>query len=140
MIDVNTGHLFIDNEHIVTPQMSFATIDGWQLGAYQKIREMGNGWSWIDVKNLKIDKLYLNISFLFNGKKIHGFTFTFQDMPYDTNPSWDSWNEEAEKANLARFNHWLDEQFGKERALEWGKVEAVYDPKSAGSVITLRYV
>jgi hypothetical protein len=140
MIDIKTGHLLIDNERKITPQTSLITIEKWQLGIAQNIRNMSNSWSWVDVKNLKINKLYLNISFLFNEKEIGGFTFTFQDKPYDMNPSWDSWSEEAEKENLVRFNNWLEEQFGEARAFEWGSVEAFYDSKSGGSSIKLSYV
>lgn len=140
MIDTKTGYLLIDNEHRVTPQTSLATIEKWQLGTSQTTRQIGNNWELVEVKNLKIDKLYLNISFLFHDKKINGFTFTFQDNPYDSNPSWDSWSKKVEETNLVRFNDWLDEQFGKTRELEWGKIEAFYDSKSAGSCITLSYV
>lgn len=140
MIDINTGHLLIDNEQTITPQITLATIEKWQLGTAQKTRRMGNTWDWVDVKNLKIDQLYLNISFFFKDNKIGGFTFTFQDKPYDLNPSWDSWSKEAEETNLVRFNNWLDQQFGEKRVLEWGKVKAFYDSKSAGSSIKLSYV
>lgn len=139
MIDVKTGHLLIDKEHRITPQTSLAIIEKWRLGTAQETRRMGNNWTWVDVKNLKIDKLYLNISFLFKNEKIDGFTFIFQDKPYDINPSWASWNKEVEQTNLVRFNHWLDEQFDEVRKLEWGKIEAVYDLKSAGSSIKLTY-
>ncbi|WP_375560609.1 hypothetical protein ACE193_23415 [Bernardetia sp. OM2101] len=140
MFDIKTGHLLIDNEHRITPQTSLSTIEKWQLGTSQKTQQMGNNWNWIEIKNLKIDKLYFNISFLFRDKKLDGFTFIFQDKPYDRNPSWDSWNKKVEETNLVRFNDWLDEQFGKERELEWGKIEAFYDSKSAGSSIKLKYI
>ncbi len=140
MIDVKTGHLLIDKEQIVTPLTSLATIEKWQLGLSQKTRNMGNDWSWVDVKNLHIDPLYLNISFLFKDKTICGYTFTFQEQPYDMNPSWASWSKEAEQNNLVRFNNWLEEQFGDAQALEWGTVRALYDSKSGGSSIELRYV
>ena len=139
MLDVKTGHLLIDNEHIITPQSSFSTIQKWQLGTSQKTRRMGNGWNWIDVKNLMIDDFYLNISFLFLSQRICGFTFVFQVQPYETNPSWDSWSKEAEKMKLVRFNNWLDERFGEIRELEWGKIKAFYDSRSGASVIKLRY-
>lgn len=139
MIDVKTGHLFIDNEHTITPQCDLATIEKWQLGTSQKTRRMGNGWNWVDVKNLHIEDLYLNISFLFHGQRMCGFTFVFQDKPYDLNPNWASWSKENEQKNLVRFNNWLDQQFDKKRALEWGKIQAFYDSKSGGSSIKLRY-
>ena len=140
MIDIKTGHLLIDNAHIITPQTTLATIEKWQLGIAQKTRSMDANWSWVDVKNIKINKLYFNISFLFKDKKIEGFTFVFQDKPYDMNPSWDSWSKEVEETNLVRFNNWLDEQFGEVGALKWGTVEAFYDLKSGGSSIKLTYV
>ncbi|MFT5645774.1 MAG: hypothetical protein ACI976_000448 [Aureispira sp.] len=140
MIDINTGHLLIDTECTITPQTSLATIEKWELDITQKTRSMGDRWNWVDVKNLKIKNLYLNISFFFKDKKIGGFTFTFQDKPYDLNPSWDSWSKETEETNLVRFNNWLEEQFGEVRTLEWGTVEAFYDSKSGGSSINLSYI
>ncbi|MGH1338810.1 MAG: hypothetical protein ACRBFS_22030 [Aureispira sp.] len=140
MIDVKTGHLLIDDQHTITPQTSLATIQQWQLGASQESRAMGNGIHWVDVKNLQIDQLYFNISFLFMEQRIDGCTLTFQDQPYEKSPSWDSWSKEVEEKNLIRFNNWLDEQFGAVRELDWGKIEAFYDVKSAGSSIRLKYV
>jgi hypothetical protein len=140
MIDVKTGHFLIDKEHLITPQTTLATIEKWQLGTSQKTRQVENTWSWLEVKNLNVGKLYLNISFFFKDEKMGGFTFTFQDKPYDPNPSWDSWSKEFEEKNLVRFNNWLDEELGEVRELEWGKVEAFYDSKSGGSSIKLSYV
>lgn len=140
MIDIKTGHLLIDNERIITPQTSLSTIKEWQLGITQNTRSLDTNWSWVDVKNIKIDLLHFNISFLFKDKKMDGFTFTFQDKPYDLNPSWDSWNKEAEEINLVRFNNWLEEQFGEVRVFDWGLLEAFYDSKSGGSSIKLSYV
>lgn len=140
MIDIKTGDFLIDTEHKITPQISLATIEKWKLGTFQKTQQMSNNWSLVDVKNIKIDKLYFNISFLFNNGKLDSFTFTFQEKPYDMNPSWDSWSKKVEEENLVRFNNWLDDQFGKERKLEWGKIEAFYDSKSAGSSIKLKYI
>jgi hypothetical protein len=139
MIDVKTGHLIIDDDHRITPQTSLVTIEKWQLGISQQTREIGNSWNWIEVKNLKIDTLYFNISFLFKEEKMTGFTFAFQEKSYDLNPSWDSWSKEAEETNLARFNNWLKDKFGERRVFEWGSIEAVYDVKSGGSSIKLSY-
>lgn len=139
MIDVETGHLLIDSERTVTPQSSLSTIEEWQLGTSQKTRRSGNGWNWVDVKNLAIDGVYLNVSFLFHGQKMRGFTFVFQAEPYEENPGWASWSRDAENINLVRFNGWLNEKFGETREFEWGKIQASYDSKSAGSSIRLRY-
>jgi hypothetical protein len=140
MIDVNTGHLLIDNERIITPKTNLAILERWQLSTSQKTREMEGDWNWVDVKNLKIDDLYFNISFLFKDKGIGGFTFTFQEEPYELIPSWASWSKEGEEANLVRFNNWLEEQFGEVRKFEWGEIQAFYDSKSGGSSIKLSYV
>jgi len=140
MIDAKTGQLLIDKERFITTQTSLATIEKWKLGTSQEIRQMGNTWRSVEVKNLKIDALYLNISFLFKDKKIAGFTFVFQEKPYEMHPSWDSWSKGKEQVNLVRFKNWLEEQFGELRSFEWGSVEAVYDPKSAGSSIKVHYI
>ena len=139
MIDVNTGIFSVDNKHSITHKTSLVTIEKWQLGDSQKTRSMNNEWDWVDIKNLKIDELYLNISFLFNDKIINSFTFTFQDKPYDTTPSWGAWNKETEMKNLVIFNNWLDKKFGKLRKFQWGEIQAYYDPKSASSSIKLSY-
>lgn len=140
MIDIKTGHLIIDKEHSITPQTSLTTIEKWQLGTSQKTRQMGANWISVEVKNLKIDEAYLNISFLFKDQKITGFTFVFQDKPYHLNPSWDSWSKEQEEQNLVRFKDWLEEEFGEAGVLEWGSIDAFYDAKSGGSSIKLTYV
>lgn len=139
MIDVKTGHLVLDEQHTVTPQTSLATLEQWQLGTSQETRQMGNNYQWMTIKNLQIDALYFNISFLFKDTRMAEVTFTFQDEPYATTPSWDSWSKEIEENNLLRFKEWLDQQLGEVRALEWGKVEALYDSKSAASSIKLSY-
>ena len=140
MIDVKTGHLIIDNNHSITPETGLISIETMQLGESQKVRKMGSGWTWVDVKNLKIYGHYLNISFLFHGQRIRGFSFVFQGKPYDLNPGWDSWSRKAEKENLLRFNDWLDERFDGKRKLEWGKVWAAYDARSSASSVGLRWV
>lgn len=140
MIDAKTGHLLIDKERKITPQTSLTTLEAWQLGNFQKTQQMGNAWNWVEVKNLSIDQFYLNISFLFKNTQIDGFTFVFQEEPYDLNPSWDSWAKEVEESNLVRFKEWLEEKFGKKRAFDWGSIEAFYDAKSGGSLIQVRYI
>ncbi|MFK7796345.1 MAG: hypothetical protein AB8E82_02750 [Aureispira sp.] len=140
MIDINTGHLVIDKERIITPQSKLATVESWELGSFQTTQQMADGWALVEVKNLLIQGLYINISFRFYGQKIDGFTFVFQNKPYEMNPSWESWSKEVEQANLVRFNNWLKEQFGEVGALEWGKIHALYDAKSAASSIQLNYI
>ena len=139
MIDLKTGHLLISEQYTLTPQTSLAALKKQLLDVPQNTREMGTDYQWVDVKNFKIDQLYFNISFLFKNQKIEGCTFTFQSDPYENSPSWGSWSKEAEETNLIRFNNWLDQQLDGARVLEWGKVEAYYDSKTAGSAIRLSY-
>lgn len=139
MIDIKTGHLVINKERTITPQSKLATVESWELGSFQKTQKMADGWTLVEVKNLLIKSLYINITFRFYGQKIDGFTFVFQDKPYDMNPSWESWSKEVEETNLVRFNHWLKEEFGEVSNLEWGEMQALYDAKAAASSIQVSY-
>jgi hypothetical protein len=55
-------------------------------------------------------------------------------------PSWANWSEEAEMNNKMQNDEWLLKVIGKPPyKYSWGEISSSYDPRSASSMITIRY-
>ena len=54
--------------------------------------------------------------------------------------SWNDWSETKAIQNKIEYDHWLNNEAGAQRVFQWGKIEALYDPKGGGSGIILRYI
>ncbi len=139
MIDAKSGNLEFGEEKIVTPSTDLCTIDLMNLGERQKLRGIGNGWNWYDVKNVQIEKDFFNFSFLFKHQTLTSLTLVFQDKPFEFNSGWESWSLEAERNNQKRFEAWLDKELGSERNFDWGTVSSNYNTKSGFSAISIEY-
>lgn len=140
MIHSESGQLKISETQVVSRFANFETIQSMNLGQTQELRDLKNGWMSYDVKNLKINNHYFNLSFLFFKQKMREVSFVFQEQAFNVETkNWSSWNENTEKEQAKYFNDWLDMILDGERNFEWGIVEAAYDSKSGFSSIKIRY-
>ncbi len=139
MIEPKSGRLVLGTDNCIVPFMALEAIQQMQLGETQKLRNMGNGWSWLDIKNLKLEVHFYNISFLFKQDILQGMTFVFQDEAYPLTASWDTWNEKEERAQAIHFNNWLDEILSNKRHFDWGEAWAGYDQRGGASSIRIKY-
>ena len=54
MIDKKTGFIELALDKIIKPNMPYNEIKNWEIGLSQTEMDMGNGWKWLDVRNVKI--------------------------------------------------------------------------------------
>ena len=139
MINKNTGYISLNEEIQLVPNSEFASIEKLKLGETQKVRDLGNGYKWLDIKNLLFDNHHFTFQLCFLNEKLTRITMVFQNTPFDLNPSWDSWSEEHEKERLTEYQNWLTKELGKIRNFDWGEVWAAYDPKGGFSSIGISY-
>ena len=139
MIDKNTGHIKLTDALELKPNSSFDFIESQKLGELQETRDIGNGYKWLDIKNIQIDNKYLIISLCFKEEKLSQLSMVMNDSPFDLNPDWSSWTEKQEKEDLKKYQNWLNQELGKETKFSWGEVKASYDSKGGFSSIGIRY-
>tara|TARA_B110000240_G_C13228293_1_gene337734 strand:- start:159 stop:581 length:423 start_codon:yes stop_codon:yes gene_type:complete len=139
MIDKINGHIRLNDSLYLEPNSSFKIIERQKLGELQEIRDMGNGYKWLDIKNIQIDNQYFIMSLCFLKEKLSQITMVTNDKPFDLNSGWDSWSEKAGKEKLKKFEKWLNKELAKERKFNWGEVWTDYDPRRGSSSIGIKY-
>lgn len=139
MIDKTKGHIRLNDSLNLEPNSSFEIIERQKLGVLQEIRDMGNGYKWLDIKNIQIDSQYFIMSLCFKKEKLSQLTMVINEKPFDLNSGWDTWSEKAEKEELKKFENWLNKELDKERKFSWGEVSANYDSRGGSSSIGIKY-
>ena len=139
MIDKTKGHIRLNDSIKIEPNSSFDLIERQELGGIQEIRDMGNGYKWLDIKNIQIDNQYFNMSLCFKEEILSQLTMMINDNPFDLNSDWNSWNEKVEKEKLKKYENWLNQELDKERKFNWGEVWSSYDPRGGFSSIMITY-
>ena len=139
MIDKTKGHIRLNDSLNLEPNSSFEMIERQKLGVLQEIRDMGNGYKWLDIKNIQIDNQYFIIFLCFKKEKLSQLTMVINDKPFELNSSWDTWSEKAEKEKLKKFENWLNKELDKERKFNWGEVWVNYDQREGSSSIGIKY-
>lgn len=139
MIDKKTGFVELAFDKTIKPTMSLGEIKSMDVGENLSETDMGNGWKWYNVKNVKIVDLYFIISFGFLNERLKELSFAFSNTKYDLSKGWESWNENEEGQKAVTFNNWLKAELGSEKTFGWGEVWADYDEKSGNSSIGIRY-
>lgn len=109
------------------------------LGEVREVRDMGNGYKWLDIKNIKIQNEYYIISLCFKEQELTELSMVVKDERFDLSSDWRTWSEEKEKEDLKKYQNWLDKELGKKTKFHWGDVWAAYDSKGGSSSIGIRY-
>lgn len=139
MIDKKTGFVELAFDKIIKPNMLCAEIKKFDIGESQTERDVGNGWTWLDVRNVKIADVYYIFSFAFYHDQLKELSFVFSPTKYDLGKGWESYSEKEERRNAIIFNNWLMAELGAEKKFSWGEVWAGYDEKGSNSDIGIRY-
>lgn len=139
MIDKENGHLNITNDIELAPNDSFEKISNLRLGEIQEVRDMKNGYKWLDTKNVKIDNEYFIFSFGFNNEKFEMLDFVVDNKRFDLRETWDNWTEEKERVKEQKFKEWVRDKLGHDGQFSWGQVFAGLDPKGGASSIFIKY-
>jgi hypothetical protein len=113
--------------------------------------EYSNGWSWERLEEPTSGSRWsIEVSFDPEG---HVSMAILTMMRADEPKGWASWSEAGEHGRRDEHTRWLEEQLGtawrkaavkrwadgEERSLPWGIVSSMYDSRSAGSSIVVRY-
>jgi hypothetical protein len=139
MIDKTKGYIRLTDSLKLEPNLSFDLIESQKLGEVQEIRDMGNGYKWIDIKNIQINNQYFIISLCFRKEELYQLSMVINDNRFDLNSGWDSWSEKIEEEKLKKHKNWLNQELNNERKFNWGEVWAEYDPRGGSSSIEIRY-
>ncbi|WP_347838222.1 hypothetical protein [uncultured Draconibacterium sp.] len=139
MIDITTGHITIDSNNSINPELTILELKNLNLGESQIETDLQNGWTRIQVNNLKIDNEYFLMTFSFLNSAIQIISFIVDNKPIQTNKSWYDYSIKNEKLKQKEYSDWLDRQIGSKRKFKWGEIESVLDNKGGGSSIVMRY-
>ena len=91
------------------------------------------------IGTFRADDLSLIISLWFFGKKLESVELVHHTAE-QFGSSWADWTEENELKRKAIHDAWLEKQLGKPPYIyDWGAVSSVYDERSGGSSIVVRY-
>ncbi|WP_319502490.1 hypothetical protein [uncultured Draconibacterium sp.] len=140
MIDIKTGHITIDSNNSINPNLTILELKNLNLGESQVETDFQNGWTSITVKNLKIENEYFLMTFSFFNSTIQVISFIVDQNPIQTNKSWWDHSIEKEKIKQKEYSDWLDREIGTKRKFNWGEIESVFDNKGGGSSIIMRYI
>lgn len=139
MLSKKDGHLRISSELVLAPNDSFEKINNLKLGEAQVIRDMGDGYRWLEVKNVKVGGNYFIIAVGFFEDKLRMLQLGFDDKKFELEANWDFWSEKEERRRQLKYKKWVIGELGREGQFSWGDVSASYDPKGGGSAIFVNY-
>lgn len=139
MIDRSTGNIKLTDWLEVSPKSNFDLLDGQNFGQINEVHNMGNGYKWLNIKNIKIESEYFIISLCYKDELLTELSMVVNDEQFNLSSDWSSWNEQKEKEDLKKYQNWLDKELGGKTKFPWGDVWATYDPKSGSSSIGIRY-
>ena len=138
MINSKDGSLNL-KEFELKPFSKFELTDQFKAGNIQEIRDINNGWKWLDVINLKIDNQYFKLSLGYFENRLNLVSIVFQETQMDESSTWKDWSEKNERKNQEKFEKWLNKEIGKQRNFNWGNIDSSYDSKSGFSSIYINY-
>lgn len=139
MIDRNTGNIRLNDSLELKSKSNFDLLEEQNLGEFHEVRNLGNGYIWLGIKNIKIKNEYFIISLCFKEEELSELLLVVNERRFDLSSDWSSWSEQKEKEDLKKYQNWLDKELGEERKFHWGDVWASYNPKGESSSIGIRY-
>lgn len=139
MIDRNTGNIKLTDSFELRPKSNFDLLEEQGLGEVREIRDMGNGYKWLDIKNIKVENQYFIIALCFKDEELSEASLVFDDSPFVLTSGWSSRRQQKEKDDLKKYQVWLGHEFGNTTKFKWGEVWTDYDPKGGSSSIRIRY-
>lgn len=139
MIDIKTGNITFDKDFVLNQNSDFDSVSKMDLGEIQEVDDLGNGWTWLRIKNISNSGYFLNMSFAFKNQILKELSFIVSDKRYASNSNWSDWSEQKELDDLEFYNDWLNKEIGNQREFDWGNIWATYDRKGGSSSIGLRY-
>jgi hypothetical protein len=136
IINVTNGNFSLSSEMIIKINQHFDEVYAFDID--KKTDNLRNDYEWIYFKNIKIENLYfsLGVCFFKSKTKLINFSFSETDLNFK---NWNNWTEKEEMNKLEKFEKWLNENIGKQREFNWGKISANIDIKGGGTSMLLSY-
>jgi len=138
MINKNTGEIEI-SEVKVGPKFRKRNFIESSLYA-QVIHEESITYSRYVLKPQKIDNEIFAVVLYFKQEEQLEFV-SLSILPDQKMPSWENWSKEEQLQKKRANDKWLEKQLGPPPyKYGWGELSSLYDPRSATSTITIRYL
>jgi hypothetical protein len=100
---------------------------------------MSTGWQWLLVRNVQVGDLYYLLHLGFYQQRLSHVALVVSPTPFAFSATWGGWSEEVEIRKLAALKQWVRAETGQEGDFAWRTVTVAYDPRSAGSSISIHY-
>lgn len=141
MIDRASGTIRFDHhpEAVVLPTLTRAAFLAAPVWQGRRISVQNEPWCSWKVGDLEADGRELVASFYFHGQQLRTVSLAVVDPEFGST-SWSDWSEQRELARKALHDRILRRDLGLlRRSFGWGVASSVYDSKSGGSSIVVRY-
>ena len=140
MINKETGEIRFTSTLNVCPETDFGEAMALTDNLQRSVDDMKNGWKWIRLKAVESDTAQYHIGLAFNNGNLQLLDFVIDPNDSDLSDySYDKWSAEKEQNRLKKLEQWLTNEIGQQRSFDWGKIQALYDPKSSFSSIVVNY-
>lgn len=137
IINVENGNFTLNKEMMLYENQDYEEVMNFNFE--KSVRDFGNGYEWIYMRNIYIDALYFSIEVCFFDKKLRLVIFSFSETKIEGLKSWDDVTYEGEIIKQQKFDDWLIKVIGEKRKFSWGAIGSLYDKKSNLSDIHLWY-
>lgn len=140
MINKETGEIRFTSTLNVCPETDFGEAMALTDNFLRSVDDMKNGWKWIRLKAVESDTAQYQIGLAFNNGNLQLVDFVIDPKDSDLSDySYDKWSAEKEQNRQKKLEQWLTYEIGQQRSFDWGKIQALYDPKSSFSSIVVNY-
>ena len=134
-----TGRLTTDAGDAIGQDMTRAAFLDSAIGEHAAVLvENEPHASWL--VSTKLDGRAFRLALYFEGQRLDMLILALDDPAFGT--GWESWSRDGELARKAAHEAWLarlDRSIGEGRNFPWGFVSSIYDERSGGSEIVIRY-
>jgi hypothetical protein len=138
--DSATGSLRTDQGEPIGPRLTRTTFLASSLAAGARTLVVNEPWhSWRIDRSIAARPFRLGL--YFEGERLHMVVLAI-DEPAFGGPTWAEWSRELEDRRREAHTAWLaqfDASIGDDRTFDWGRVASIYDDRSGGSEIVLRF-
>ena len=137
MIDEKTGELISENGVVIGPNLKRDSFLASEIGVSSKIFVRNEPWCSYRIEGLKISGLVFVVVLYFYGLDLNEIEICNSDVRFGE--TWSDWSLENELKRKQSHDKWLDQIIGSKRNFSWGDIFSVYDQRSGGSSIKIRY-
>lgn len=139
VIDTKSGRIKLTESLEVASGTRFSQVVNQVLCEVQDIRDLKNGYKWLDLKNIMVEGRYFIVSLCFYEHELTELNLVVRDTPFELNIDQMHFSEGRELSEQEEYERWLTKEIGTERAFSWGKVWSGYDSKGGAGTIGIRY-